>query len=80
MQNKKLRLNELKIDSFVTTLESSKINYVKGGGTETLVIPMLEVSIVLAVSLIIQAAGNDVKDTPTDANSSENGSVKKNKK
>ena len=53
MKIKKLNLNDLKVESFVTSLESKNVQTIKGAGSETTTIPLVSVSLAISISVAI---------------------------
>ena len=66
MKTKKLSLNDLKVESFVTSMESQKVNTVKGGTTPECVVVVTAITVTLSVasvaSIITIATDDGLKD------------------
>ena len=83
MKTKKLNLNDLKVESFITSLEDQKINTLRGGTTSVCVVSVVaaETAAEVVVATVIGAAvagvgailltifgGNDVMGASCDGN------------
>lgn len=58
-KKRKLKLEDLKTESFVTNIDDANADTVKGGGPETTIVPLISVSIALSVAASIAYSINN---------------------